>query len=160
MLVLRKSAKSTCSKCALNQQAAIASISRSFKGTASASSVERVRPFGNVLHIFIAGITCGSSQFLHRVSVSCRRHMSNTSEMTVEVSQIGKSHLIRDHTYRCIALHQPHASPPDPQPAKIIAHTFAYMLHKQPMQRARRQISDFAQLRDTDGLVKSLVQAV
>src|SRR5580704_10162783 len=90
----------------------IASIARDFKMT-SASSFKRLWPLRKTLLISAAGKFRALAKLLYRFSVSCRRHPSKTSKMPVEVSQIGKSHLIRDHAHRSVALHKPHASPPD-----------------------------------------------
>ena len=48
------------------------------------------------------------------------RHMPHCPEPAIEVGQIEKAHICGDHADGPVCLHQPHASPSDPQPAQVV----------------------------------------
>jgi len=68
------------------------------------------------------------------------RHVARIPELSIEIGQIRKSSLSRNHADGIIRIHQKHAGPPDPQPSQIFADVFSKVTCEQPMQRARREV--------------------
>ena len=67
-----------------------------------------------------------------------RRHLPCSSELAIEVRQIGKAGVRGDDADRPIGFHQPHTSPPDPQPAQVVRHILTQVIPERLDVQGRR----------------------